>query len=108
VLREVDTPAPALGNVYEACLEIQSHYENSSSPHAAKLKEQWCDDWDYLHVPAHSAAYVLNPKYKGDDHRGNSDVWSEFLEVFCCLSTLNLVDFVVFNFSLFSFIRCAS
>ena len=63
MLRDVDTHEPRLYMVYESALEIQEHYNKSVSEHAKKCGEQWAKDWQYFHVPIHSCAYVLHPRY---------------------------------------------
>jgi hypothetical protein len=37
--------------------------------------------WAYLHSPVHSAAYVLNPRFVGVDHLGDTEVRDDFLAV---------------------------
>ena len=86
MLREVDTHKPTMHTVYESALEVQEAYKSCDStvlsPAVVKLlQEQWTKDWEYLHVPIHSAAYTLHPKYKDDAMQENGDVWPDFLQV---------------------------
>jgi hypothetical protein len=81
LLRELDTPDPALHVVYEGGLAVQQAYANSNFPHSQQLGELWKADWAYMHVPAHSAAYVLHPRYQKEPMQENTDVWPEFLDV---------------------------
>jgi len=67
-------------------LQIQEHYKASSHPHAETCSKIWEADWAYLHVPAHSAAYVLHPKYQSERLQENDDVWNDFMDV--CLKML--------------------
>jgi hypothetical protein len=81
MLREVDTYKPTLHTVYESALEIQEKYETCTLPYAQQLRDQWTKDWEYLHVPLHSAAYALHPRYQDDSLQNNVDVWPEMLDV---------------------------
>jgi hypothetical protein len=81
MLREVDTHKPTLHAVYESALEIQESYNVCKMGCAKMLQEQWAEDWEYLHKPIHSAAYVLHPRYSEDGLQQNNDVWPEMLEV---------------------------
>ena len=81
LLRELDTPDPALHLVYEGGLAVQQAYTDSTFSHSKQLAGLWKDDWAYLHVPVHSAAYVLHPRYRAESMQENGDVWPEFLQV---------------------------
>lgn len=90
MLREVDTHEPRLHIVYESALELQVHYNKSPHPSAAACAQIWQKDWEYLHVPIHSAAHALNPRYQSDNLMDDEDVWTEFLDV--CEKMLGPVD----------------
>ena len=101
LLRELDTPKPALHLVYEGGLEIQEHYHASKSKYAKDIANLWKDDWAYMHSPMHSAAHVLNPKYQGGKH-SEQHYWSEFLDVLTTQLTdsegaLAVQQFEIFN-----------
>jgi hypothetical protein len=81
MLREVDTNAPRMHTVYESALEVQETYNSSNHPAASACAKIWETDWQRLHVPLHSAAYVLAPRYQADDLWGNDDLWGDFLVV---------------------------
>ena len=81
MLREVDTNKPRAHVVYESALEVQEHYGKSDHPAAKACGTVWEADWAYLHVPFHSAAHVLHPRYQCDDKRSDDALWSDFLAV---------------------------
>lgn len=80
-LREFDSHKPASYRVYETCLELQTHYQESKSKYAKQCGDQWKKDWEYLHSQLHSAAHVLHPRYRDVKHHLDKTVWTDFLFV---------------------------
>ena len=54
-------------------------------PQRKRVVELIMNRWAYLHSPVHSAAYVLNPRFVGADHFGDTEVRDDF---FAVLSTM--------------------
>jgi len=80
-LRDVDTNAPAMDLVLDRALAVRKHYTESTFQFAPQLLQQWNVDWQYLHSPLHSAAYVLSPRNRGMNMQAQVGVWAQFLEV---------------------------
>jgi hypothetical protein len=93
-LKFADEDRPLMGFVWPMMLALHRKAEAMLLPAPpAKYdgrmplqeREKFCElimtRWAYLHVPMHSTAYTLNPRFHGADHFSDPEVREDFLSV---------------------------
>jgi hypothetical protein len=92
-LKIADEDRPLMGFVWPMMLALHRQAEAELLPESERYagqmplseRKKFCDlivkRWAYLHVPLHSAAYCLNPRFHGADHFADPEVHDDFVSV---------------------------
>ena len=71
-----------MGELYYLLFQLQEKFSSTLRPsHKQDVMSFFSNAWSELHIPLHSAGFVLNPKFQLYEQTSNEDVMGDFLNM---------------------------